>query len=184
MPRLAYNTPERLAHFSCYNRAIAASAGARYKPQHWRASRRTIGKRTASSMAETTRTVERPLSPHLSVYRVMINTVMSIVHRITGAALYFGTLLLAAWLVAAAMGERQFTMVNDLFGHPIGKLILFGYTWAIFHHMLGGLRHFVWDTGRGFQIWQVNLLSWLTIIGSISLTLAAWAMGLTLRGGL
>ena len=105
----------------------------------------------------------------------MINTVMSIVHRITGAALYFGTLLLAAWLVAAAMGERQFAMVNDLFGHPIGKLILFGYTWAVFHHMLGGLRHF---------IWEVNLLSWLTIIGSISLTLATWAIGLSLRGGL
>ena len=81
------------------------------------------------------------------------------------------------------MGERQFTMVNDLFGHPLGKLVLFGYTWAIFHHMLGGLRHFIWDTGRGFEIWQVNLLSWLTIIGSISLTLATWAIGLSLRGG-
>ena len=133
-------------------------------------------------MAEATRVIERPLSPHLSVYRVMINTVMSIVHRLTGAALYFGTLLLAAWLVAAAMGERQFTMVNSLFGHPLGQLVLFGYTWAIFHHMLGGLRHFIWDTGRGFAIWQINLLSWLTIIGSISLTLATWFIGLTLRG--
>ena len=134
-------------------------------------------------MAEATRAVERPLSPHLSVYRVMINTAMSIVHRITGAALYFGTLLLAAWLVAAAMGEQQFNMVNALFGHPIGKLVLVGYTWAIFHHMLGGLRHFVWDTGRGFEIWQVNLLAWLTIIGSISLTLATWGVGLWMRGG-
>jgi succinate dehydrogenase / fumarate reductase cytochrome b subunit len=135
-----------------------------------------------SDMADATRAIERPLSPHLSVYRIMINTVMSIVHRITGAALYFGTLLLAAWLVAAAMGERQFTLVNNLFGHPLGQLVLFGYTWAIFHHMLGGLRHFIWDTGRGFEIWQINLLSWLTIIGSISLTLATWFIGLTLRG--
>jgi len=134
-------------------------------------------------MAEATRAIERPLSPHLSVYRVMINTAMSIVHRITGAALYFGTLLLAAWLVAAAMGEQQFNMVNALFGHPIGKLVLVGYTWAIFHHMLGGLRHFVWDTGRGFEIWQVNLFAWLTIIGSISLTLATWGAGLWMRGG-
>ena len=133
-------------------------------------------------MADATRAIERPLSPHLSIYRIMINTVMSIVHRLTGAALYFGTLLLAAWLVAAAMGERQFTMVNTLFGHPLGQLVLFGYTWAIFHHMLGGLRHFIWDTGRGFAIWQINLLSWLTIIGSISLTLATWAIGLTLKG--
>jgi len=133
-------------------------------------------------MADATRAIERPLSPHLSVYRIMINTVMSIVHRLTGAALYFGTLLLAAWLVAAAMGERQFTLVNSLFGHPLGQLVLFGYTWAIFHHMLGGLRHFIWDTGRGFAIWQINLLSWLTIIGSISLTLATWFIGLMLKG--
>jgi succinate dehydrogenase / fumarate reductase cytochrome b subunit len=135
-------------------------------------------------MAEATRAIERPLSPHISVYRLLINTVMSGLHRITGMALYVGTLLLAAWLVGAAMGERQFNWVNDLFGHPVGKLILFGYTWALFHHMLGGLRHFIWDTGRGFQIWQVNLLAWLTIIGSISLTLATWAIGLWLRGGL
>ena len=135
-------------------------------------------------MAEATRVIERPLSPHLSVYRLLINTVMSIVHRITGAALYFGTLLLAAWLVAVAMGERQYAMVNNLFGHPLGKLILFGYSWALFHHMLGGLRHFLWDTGRGFAIWQVNLMSWLTIIGSITLTLVTWAIALSLRGGL
>ena len=135
-------------------------------------------------MAEARRVMERPLSPHLSVYRMMINMVMSMMHRLTGAALYFGTLLLAAWLVAAAMGERQYAMVNDLFGSPVGKLLLFGYTWAILHHMLGGVRHFIWDTGRGFQIWQVNLLSWLTFLGSVSLTVAIWAIGLTLRGAL
>jgi succinate dehydrogenase cytochrome b subunit len=120
-------------------------------------------------MAETRHTAERPLS---------------ILHRLTGASLYFGTLLLAAWLIAAAMGEKPYAMVNALFGHPIGKLVLFGYTWALFHHMLGGMRHLLWDTGRGFEISQVNLLSWLTIIGSISLTLTAWAVALTLGGGL
>ena len=85
--------------------------------------------------------------------------VMSILHRLTGAALYFGTLLLAAWLIAAAMGEAPFALVNALFAHPIGKLVLFGYTWALAHHMLGGMRHLIWDTGRGLQIWQVNVLS-------------------------
>jgi succinate dehydrogenase / fumarate reductase cytochrome b subunit len=127
--------------------------------------------------------VERPLSPHLSIYRLQINMVMSIVHRLTGSALYVGTLLLAAWLIAAAMGEREFELVNAIFGHPIGKLVLFGYTWALVHHMLGGMRHLIWDTGRGLQIWQVNALSWLTVIGSIGLTLAIWAFGLVLRGG-
>jgi len=135
-------------------------------------------------MAEAKQAIQRPLSPHLSIYRPLINMMMSIVHRITGTALYFGTLLLAAWLVAAAMGEEQFALVNTLFGHPIGKLVLLGYTWALIHHMLGGLRHLLWDTGRGLQIWQVNVLSWMTILGSISLTLALWAFALVLRGGL
>lgn len=135
-------------------------------------------------MAGVRQAVERPLSPHLSIYRQQINMVMSILHRLTGAALYVGTLLLAAWLIAAAMGEKQFELVNAIFGHPLGKLVLFGYTWALAHHMLGGMRHLVWDTGRGLQIRQVNILSWLTIVGSITLTLAIWAVGLLRTGGL
>jgi succinate dehydrogenase / fumarate reductase, cytochrome b subunit len=135
-------------------------------------------------MPEARQTVERPLSPHLSIYKLQINMVMSILHRLTGAALYFGTLLLAAWLIATAMGEVQFTYVNALFTHPLGQLVLFGYTWALAHHMFGGIRHLIWDTGRGLQIWQVNALSWLTILCSISLTVAIWAVGLVLRGWL
>ena len=134
-------------------------------------------------MAEARQTVERPLSPHLSIYARQINMVMSILHRLTGAALYFGTLLLAAWLIAAAMGEAQFVAVSAIFAHPIGMLVLFGYTWALAHHMLGGMRHLLWDTGRGLQIWQVNVLSWLTLVGSVALTLAIWAVAL-LDGGL
>ena len=126
----------------------------------------------------------RPLSPHLQVYRPQITMVMSILHRITGAALYFGTLLLAAWLIAAAMGEREYELFAGLLRHPIGLLVLFGYTWALCHHMLGGVRHLIWDTGRGFQIWQVNALSWLTVLSSIALTVTLWAVGLTMRGGL
>jgi succinate dehydrogenase / fumarate reductase cytochrome b subunit len=135
-------------------------------------------------MAETRHTAERPLSPHLSIYSPLINMVMSILHRITGAALYFGTLLLAAWLIGVAMGEKQYAQVNEVFSHPLGRFVLFGYTWALFHHMLGGIRHLIWDTGRGFEIWQVNLLGWLTIIGSVTLTVAAWGLALMLRGGL
>jgi succinate dehydrogenase / fumarate reductase cytochrome b subunit len=135
-------------------------------------------------MAETTRNVDRPLSPHLGIYRMTITMLMSIVHRITGSALYVGTLLLAAWLVSAAMGERAYTTVNALFGHPIGKLILFGYTWAVFHHMLGGVRHLIWDTGRGLSPRSADVLGWLTILGSLSLTAALWVIGLSLRGAL
>jgi succinate dehydrogenase / fumarate reductase, cytochrome b subunit len=133
-------------------------------------------------MAEAERPMERPLSPHLSIYRWQINMVMSIVHRLTGAALYLGTLLLAAWLVAVANGEQSFALVNALFAHPIGKLVLVGYTWALLQHLLGGMRHLLWDTGRGLHIWQVNALSWLTLLASIALTLAIWAIGLHLKG--
>jgi succinate dehydrogenase / fumarate reductase, cytochrome b subunit len=135
-------------------------------------------------MAEAKPTIERPLSPHITIYRWQINMVMSIAHRLTGTALYAGTLLLAAWLVAVASGEDSFALVNGVFAHPVGRLILFGYTWALLHHMLGGVRHFIWDSGRGFRIWQVNVLSWLTIIASVTLTLLIWAAGLVLKGGL
>jgi succinate dehydrogenase / fumarate reductase, cytochrome b subunit len=133
-------------------------------------------------MAEAKGGAARPLSPHLQIYKPMINTVMSIIHRMTGAALYFGTLLLAWWLLAAAQGEKHYAVFNSVISHPIGKFVLFGYTWALIHHMLGGIRHLYWDTGRGFAVSSINKLSWLTLLGSISLTLAVWGVGLLLRG--
>jgi succinate dehydrogenase / fumarate reductase cytochrome b subunit len=125
---------------------------------------------------------ERPLSPHLQIYSRLINMVMSILHRITGAALYFGTLLLAWWLFAAATGQGYFELVNGILGSKPGLVVLAGYSWATLHHMLGGLRHFVWDTGRGFDLPTVNLMSWLTILGSLALTVALWAYVLVVRG--
>lgn len=125
----------------------------------------------------------RPLSPHLQIYRLLWNMTMSIVHRMTGAALYFGTLLLAAWLMALASGPDMFDMVNEFFASIVGRLILFGYSWALIHHMLGGLRHFVWDTGRGFDLLTVGILARATLIGSIGFTLLVWAIGYRVLGG-
>ena len=133
-------------------------------------------------MAEVKRSVQRPISPHLSIYKLEITMVMSIVHRITGSALYFGTLLLAAWLVSAAMGPREFALVNSLFAHPLGLLVLFGYTWALIHHMLGGVRHLIWDTGQGLDIKSADGLAWLSIIASVITTLVVWAVVLSMRG--
>lgn len=127
---------------------------------------------TTGRRAKTT--VERPLSPHLQVYRPMINMVMSIVHRITGAALYFGTVLLAWWLVAAASGPDYFSFVNGMFGSIAGRIVLIGYTWALLHHMFGGIRHLVWDTGRGFDLKTVDLMCWLSLVGSTAATAAIW----------
>jgi len=135
-------------------------------------------------MAEIKPTIDRPLSPHLTIYRPLINMVMSFVHRFTGGANYLGTVLIAAWLVAAAMGPEAYGTVNALFGHPLGKLVLLGYSWSVLHHMLGGMRHLIWDTGRGLEIGTVNVLSWLTILGSLALTAALWIAGIAARGGL
>lgn len=118
---------------------------------------------------------KRPLSPHLQVYRPLVNMVMSILHRITGVALYAGTLLVAWWLVAAAIGPAYFDWVNGLFASLPGQVVLFGYTWALFHHMAGGIRHFIWDFGRGFDIATVKSLSIMTAVVSVLATLAVWA---------
>jgi len=124
---------------------------------------------------------ERPLSPHLSIYTLIPTMVMSIVHRITGSALYFGTLLVAWWLFAAASGEAYFEWVNGFMGSFIGRLILFGYTWALVHHMIGGMRHLYWDTGRGLEKETTTVLAYLTIIGSVTLTILLWVVGYMVR---
>ncbi len=134
-------------------------------------------------MADTRRAVERPLSPHLSIYKPMLTMMMSIFHRITGAALFFGTLLLTWWLLAAASGPNAYAKVQAFMGSIIGILILFGYTWALIHHMLGGIRHLIWDTGRGFGPVEREWLTLATIIGSVGLTLLIWIVGFFFIGG-
>lgn len=116
----------------------------------------------------------RPLSPHLSVYRFVPTMAMSILHRITGTALYAGTLLVVWWLVAAASGPEAFATAAGFFGSILGRLILFGYSWALLHHMLGGLRHFVWDTGHGLGKDTSTMLALATLGGSLALTAILW----------
>ncbi|MDP9589126.1 succinate dehydrogenase, cytochrome b556 subunit [Shinella sp. AETb1-6] len=130
-------------------------------------------------MANVTRS--RPLSPHLQVYKPIPTMVMSIVHRITGAALYFGTVLVAWWLIAAASGEAYFSWVSWFFGTLIGRLVLFGYTWALMHHMLGGLRHFMWDMGHGYEKHFATRIAILTPVVSITLTVLIWVAGYLAR---
>ncbi len=123
-------------------------------------------------------TQNRPLSPHLSVYRLYPTMVMSIVHRITGAALYFGTVLVAWWLIAAAAGPAYFEFTNAIFGSILGRLVLFAYTWALLHHMIGGIRHLVWDTGRGLEKDVSTKIAWVTLVVSVALTVILWAIAL------
>ncbi len=127
---------------------------------------------------------DRPLSPHLQIYKPMLTMTLSIVHRLTGAVLYFGTLLLCWWLIAAAVGPEYFAYVQDFMGSYLGRFILFGYTWALIHHMLGGLRHLIWDTGHGFELPTAELMARLTIGGSVITTLAVWVAGYWMMGAL
>jgi succinate dehydrogenase / fumarate reductase cytochrome b subunit len=134
-------------------------------------------------MAETNAPAARPLSPHLQIYRPMLTMMMSIVHRITGIALYFGTVIVAWWFLAAAAGPNGYAKFEWFAGSIIGRLILFGYTWALIHHALGGIRHLIWDAGRGFGPSEREWLAAANLIGSIAITVILWIIALLALGG-
>lgn len=123
----------------------------------------------------------RPLSPHLQIYRWSWTMAMSVAHRVTGTGLYLGTVLIAAWLVAAASGPRAFDTAQWAAGSIPGRLVLFLYSFALIHHMLGGLRHFVWDAGKGYEPQTRMTMAKFTLIGSASLTVLVWIVALVLR---
>lgn len=124
---------------------------------------------------------DRPLSPHLQVYRPQITSVLSILHRVTGVALTFGTLLLTWWLVAAAYGPEEFAGAQAFFGSWFGHLILWGFTFAVFYHLGNGVRHLLWDFGWGFEPEQVRLSGIVMVAFAVGATLitliAAYAVG-------
>ena len=106
---------------------------------------------------------------------------MSIVHRITGCALAAGTVLIACWLMASASGPGAYSTAQWLAGSWFGQLALLGYTWALLHHMLGGIRHFIWDTGAGLERDTRLLLAKGTLVGSVIGTVLIWIVALLMR---
>lgn len=106
---------------------------------------------------------------------------MSIFHRATGAALYAGTLLLAIWLVSAASGKASFDAAQWVAASWLGRLVLFGYTFALMHHMVGGLRHFIWDLGHGYEAHQRMNMARLTLFISAPLTVLVWIAAYAVR---
>lgn len=126
---------------------------------------------------------ERPLSPHLSVYKPIPTMVMSILHRISGGALYFGTILVAWWLIATASGAANFETVSWFFGTILGRLVLFAYTFALVHHMLGGLKHLIQDTGKGLEKDFTTRMAKLHPVLSGVLTILIWFAGYAARLG-
>ncbi|MDS1136783.1 succinate dehydrogenase, cytochrome b556 subunit [Nitratireductor indicus] len=134
-------------------------------------------------MSKTTSIHARPLSPHLQIYRLIPTMLMSIIHRITGGALYFGIVLFVVWVAAAAASKEAFDLVNAVYGSWFGRLVLFGFTWALLHHMVGGLRHLVWDTGRALGKATSTRMAKASIVISVILTVLVWIAGYAVRGG-
>lgn len=129
-------------------------------------------------MADT----RRPLSPHLQVYRWQVQMVSSILHRATGIALAVGSLLVVWGLLSLAAGEDSFHQFKAATGHPLGMLLLIGWSWSLFYHLCNGIRHLVQDAGAGYAIQQFVRSSWLSLVISLLLTALVWAHVFTAGG--
>jgi succinate dehydrogenase / fumarate reductase cytochrome b subunit len=126
---------------------------------------------------------QRPLSPHLQIYRWQLTSVMSIIHRMTGIALSVGTLLLVYWLISAAAGPAAFATAQTLIGSIIGQLLLFGWTVALFYHLCNGIRHLFWDAGLGFELRATYASGWTVVAATVALSIIAWIAGYAVGGG-
>jgi succinate dehydrogenase / fumarate reductase cytochrome b subunit len=125
----------------------------------------------------------RPLSPHLQIYRPQMTTALSILHRIAGVGLGFGALLLVYWVVAAAAGPDRFAVAQALIGSWFGYLVLFGFTVALFFHLANGIRHLFWDAGYGFELRSAYASGIAVLAATVALTAIAWFAGLFFLGG-
>ncbi len=119
---------------------------------------------------------ERPLSPHLSIYRWPITMTLSILHRATGVALTVGLIVLALWLLSAATGPGDYERFVGVMSTLPGQLLLIGWSFAFFYHLANGVRHLVWDTGRGLGIRQANASAWFVLLLAIAMTVMFWMM--------
>ena len=123
---------------------------------------------------------ERPMSPHLMIYRPQLTSILSIIHRGTGVGLAVGTLFITWWLVAAAMGPGPYEATREIYGSWIGLLVLLGFSVCLFYHLCNGVRHLLWDMGYLFEIEEVNASGWVMLGASAILTLIAWFIGMGL----
>ena len=121
---------------------------------------------------------ERPISPHLQVYKPQITSVLSIFHRITGVALTFGLILLVAWIFTLSLGEDYFEYFVMFIKSWFGLLILFGFTFALNYHLCNGIRHLFWDAGYGYEIETVHKSGLAVLVVSFVLTILIWYLAL------
>ncbi|GMQ76487.1 MAG: succinate dehydrogenase, cytochrome b556 subunit [Gammaproteobacteria bacterium] len=127
---------------------------------------------------------QRPLSPHLQIYRPQLTSVLSITHRATGIALVAGTLVLVYWLLAVASGAEAYASAQVLLGSWLGRVALLGFSFALFYHLCNGIRHLFWDVGLGFELKTAYASGAAVVIVSIVMTLIAWGLAYAMRGGI
>ncbi len=126
---------------------------------------------------------QRPLSPHLQIYRPQLPMVLSITHRATGIALLVGTLVLVYWLLAAASGSEAYASAQQLLGSWFGRIVLLGFSFALFFHLCNGIRHLFWDVGLGFELKTAYASGTAVVIVSIAMTVLAWSLAYAFGGG-
>ncbi len=124
----------------------------------------------------------RPLSPHFQIYRPQLTSMLSILHRIAGVGLSVGTLLLVYWLVAIAAGAEAYRTAELLIGSFVGRLLLFGWTLALFYHLFNGIRHLFWDIGTGLELPEVYRSGGAVVIATLGFTLLSWILGYAAMG--
>lgn len=112
----------------------------------------------------------RPLSPHLQIYRFQLTSVLSILHRFTGGALFAGMFVWSGFLALLCLGFDPFILTRSFFFHIIGMVGLGGWLFALYYHLLNGIRHLFWDIGKGFELTTVYATGWLVVLGSILFT--------------
>jgi succinate dehydrogenase / fumarate reductase cytochrome b subunit len=138
----------------------------------------------ASGAKETARgPADRPMSPHLSVWRWHVTMATSILHRATGMALYVGALVLAGWVAALAGGAESYGGYMRLLGSPLGLLVLFGLTVSFLYHLANGIRHLFWDTGKGFEPKTADMSGWAAIVFGVVAAVLIWIIAFTRLGG-
>lgn len=120
---------------------------------------------------------DRPLSPHIQIYKMPFTAILSISHRITGVVMAAGTAVLAYWLIAAASGPDAFATAQSVLGSVPGRILLFGWSLALFYHLSNGIRHLFWDAGLGFEIRDAYRSGYATVATALVLTVLAWTIG-------
>lgn len=126
---------------------------------------------------------DRPMSPHIQVWRWHVTMFTSIAHRATGIALYVGALIAAGWVIALAAGEQAFDSYRALLTSPLGELVLFGLTVSLFYHLANGIRHLVWDTGRGLEAKTADMTGWAAIVFGVVAAVSIWVIAFLRVGG-